>query len=143
MNKILILYEVSAIDLPGVDFIRFDRYNERREPQQKEKELKLMSNEFAADLITLIDEEGVEHEFEILDVIENDDGCYYALLPAYENPEDSLEDDGTYYIFEAIDVDGEQQLAEVEDDELLDQLAEIFESRFEELYEYDDDSSEE
>lgn len=97
-----------------------------------------MSNEFAADLITLIDDEGNEHEFEILDVIENDAGCYYALLPTFESPEESLESEGTYYIFEAIEEDGEQQLAEVEDEELLDRLAEQFESRFEELYEYDD-----
>ena len=97
-----------------------------------------MNNEFAADLITLIDDEGNEHEFEILDVIENDDGCYYALLPTFEDPEESLESEGTYYIFEAIEEDGEQQLAEVEDEELLDQLAEQFESRFEELYEYED-----
>ena len=99
-----------------------------------------MDNEFAADLITLIDDEGNEHEFEILDVIENDDGCYYALLPTFEDPEDSLDSDGTYYIFEVIDEYGEQQLAEVEDEELLDQLAEQFESRFEELY---DDEEEE
>ena len=39
-----------------------------------------------------------------------------------------------------IDEYGEQQLAEVEDEELLDQLAEQFESRFEELY---DDEEEE
>lgn len=98
-----------------------------------------MNNEFAADLITLIDDEGNEHEFEILDVIENDEGCYYALLPTFEDPEESVESDGTYYIFEAIEEDGEQQLAEVEDEELLDKLAEQFESRFEELYEYDDE----
>ncbi|MCI9272466.1 MAG: DUF1292 domain-containing protein [Clostridiales bacterium] len=101
-----------------------------------------MNNEFAADLITLIDDEGNEHEFEILDVIENDSGCYYALLPTFEDPEDSLEADGTYYIFEAIEEDGEQQLAEVEDEELLDQLAEQFESRFEELYESEEEDGE-
>ena len=39
------------------------------------------NEEFEVDLITLIDDEGKEHEFEILDVIENDDGCFYALLP--------------------------------------------------------------
>ena len=35
-----------------------------------------MDNEFAADLITLIDDEGTEHEFEILDVIESDEGTF-------------------------------------------------------------------
>ena len=90
-----------------------------------------MDNEFAADLITLIDDEGTEHEFEILDVIESDEGTFYALLPTFDDPGESLE------------ADGEQQLAEVEDEELLDRLSQIFESRFEELYEYDEEEDSE
>ncbi len=86
------------------------------------------------DLITLIDDEGQEHEFEILSVIENEDGCFYALLPTFEEPENTLEEE-TYYIFEAIEVDGEEQLAEVEDEALLDKLATLFESRFDEMFE--------
>ena len=50
-----------------------------------------------------------------------------------------IESEGTYYIFEAIEEDGEEQLAEVEDEELLDKLAEIFESHFDELYESADE----
>ena len=46
-----------------------------------------MDNEFAADLITLVDDEGTEHEFEILDIIDNEDGCFYALLPNFESPD--------------------------------------------------------
>ena len=102
-----------------------------------------MDNEFAADLITLIDDVGTEHEFEILDVIESDEGTFYALLPTFDDPGESLEADGMYYIFEAIEEDGEQQLAEVEDEELLDRLSQIFESRFEELYEYDEEEDSE
>ena len=94
-----------------------------------------MNNEFGADLITLIDDEGVQHEVDILDEIDNDDGVFYALLPTFDDPQSELESEGTYYIFEVIEEDGEEQLAEVEDDELLDKLAAIFESRFEELYE--------
>ncbi len=99
-----------------------------------------MSNEFAADLITLVDDEGTEHEFEILDIINNDEGCFYALLPNFESPDESLDFSGTYFIFEEIEENGEKLLTEVDDNELLDRLANIFESRFEEIYE-DDDSS--
>ena len=102
-----------------------------------------MSEEFGPDLLTLVDDDGNEHEFEVLDVIDNDDGCFYALLPTFEDPQESVESEGTYYIFEAIDQDGEQQLAEVEDEELLDRLAEIFESHFDELYEEEEDISDE
>ncbi len=104
-----------------------------------------MSEEFGGDLLTLIDDEGNEHEFEVLDVIENEDGCFYALLPTFEDPQSAVDADGTYYIFEAIEENGEQQLAEVEDEALLDRLAEIFESHFDELYgdEDEDDEKEE
>lgn len=98
-----------------------------------------MDDEFGTDILTLVDDEGNEHEFEILDVIDNEDGCYYALLPTFEDPQSTVESDGTYYIFEAIEENGEQQLAEVEDEALLDKLAEIFEGRFEELYGADDE----
>ncbi len=91
-----------------------------------------MNNEFSADLITLIDDEGNEHSFEILDVIENDDGCFYALLPNNEN--NNLVADASYYIFEVIDENGEQVLAEVEDDIMLKKLANSFEARFEDMY---------
>lgn len=101
-----------------------------------------MNDEYGADLITLIDDDGEEHEFEILDVIDNDDGCFYALLPTFEDPQEKVDAEGTYYIFEAIEENGEQQLAEVEDEELLDKLAELFESRFEELYDSEEDSAE-
>lgn len=97
-----------------------------------------MNDEYGADLLTLIDDEGEEHEFEVLDVIDNDDGCFYALLPTFEDPQQKVDAEGTYYIFEAIEEDGEQQLAEVENEELLDKLAELFEGRFEELYDDED-----
>ncbi len=93
-----------------------------------------MQDDFGADLLTLVDDDGNEHEFEILDVIDGEDGCFYALLPAYDNPQEQVEAEGTYYIFEAIEENGEQQLAEVEDKALLDKLAKQFESRFEEFY---------
>lgn len=102
-----------------------------------------MNEEFGPDVLTLVDDEGNEHEFEVLDVIDNEDGCFYALLPTFDTPQDSVESEGTYYIFEAIEQDGEQQLAEVEDEELLDKLAELFESRFDELYDEEEDISDE
>lgn len=93
-----------------------------------------MNNEFSPEIITLIDDDNKEHVFEILDVIDNDEGCFYALLPKKENSDDILSD-ANYYIFEEINDEDEPVLAEVEDDDLLDRLAGEFESRFEELYE--------
>lgn len=96
-----------------------------------------MDTGFEADLITLIDDEGQEHEFEIIDELETDDGHFMALVPTRQDPEDMSSDAETYYIFEVIEEDGEEQLQELEDDALLDKLADIFETRFNEAY-YDE-----
>ena len=78
-----------------------------------------MDNSYKPDLITLIDEDNVEHNFEILDTIENEKGVFYALYPIYDNAKDSVDDSGEYYIMEVIEEDGEEQLAEVQDEALL------------------------
>lgn len=101
-----------------------------------------MANEYTPDLITLISEEGKEIEFEILDIIENESGKFFVLYPYYENPDDAVNDPGEYYIFEVQEVDGEEELAEIEDDELLDKLAEEFEKRYNESF-FDDEDDEE
>lgn len=93
-----------------------------------------MDNGYEADLLTLIDDEGQEHEFEIIDELENDDGHFMALVPTQQDPEDLSSDAETYYIFEVVEEDGEEQLQEVGDDALLDKLADIFENRFNEAY---------
>lgn len=98
-----------------------------------------MSEEFEADLIVLLDDDGEEHSFEILDTLEHEDKTYYALLPIFDDPSEQVEAEGEYYIFEIIEEDGEEQLAEVENDDLLDELAEIFEQRFESLFDGADD----
>lgn len=94
------------------------------------------------DLITLIDDENNEHNFEILDIIENEKGTFYALYPVYDDAKDSLEDSGEYYIMEAVEDNGEQVLSELEDDKLLDELSKIFEERFEELFDEDEEETE-
>ena len=102
-----------------------------------------MNNEFEADLVTLIDEEGNEHAFEILDKIEADGSVYYALYPFFENAEDSVNDSGEYYIMESvIGEDGEEEMAELDDEALLDSLAELFEKRFAEMFDYEEDEEE-
>ena len=99
-----------------------------------------MDNAFKPDLITLIDEDNVEHNFEILDTIENEKGVFYALYPIFDSADETVEDSGEYYIMEVVEEDGEEQLAEVEDDALLDELSAVFEQHFEELFdEVDED----
>lgn len=93
-----------------------------------------MDNAYKPDLITLVDEDNVEHNFEILDTLENEKGVFYALYPIFDSAEETVEDSGEYYIMEVVEEDGEEQLAEVEDEELLDELSAVFEKHFEELF---------
>ena len=98
-----------------------------------------MANEYTLDLITLIGDNGEEIEFEILDIIENDEGKFYVLYPFFENPEDAVNDPGEYYIFEVSEIDGEEELAEIEDDEKLDRIAAVFEKRHNKELDDEDD----
>jgi len=98
-----------------------------------------MDNEFDVDLITLIDDDGAEYNYRILDVLDYNDSQYYALYPAFDDPDEAINDTGEYYIMEVVEEDGEQQLAEIEDDSLLDELASLFEARFEDIFDDDED----
>ena len=91
-----------------------------------------MEENLPTDIVTLVDDEGVEREFEVLDciVLEDSKRKFYALMPNFELEDTNLDDDEvTYFIFEMIEEDGEEQLVEVEDDDLLDELSKQFEER--------------
>ena len=90
----------------------------------------MMNDDFGADLLTLVDEDGQEHEFEILDEIENEEGHFFALLPTFDDPQEEVESEATYYIFQTIEEEGQEILAEVDDQELVDRLAAAVEERF-------------
>ena len=45
----------------------------------------------AADLYTLVDEEGNEKLFELIDVLEENGQVYFALIPHIENPAELLD----------------------------------------------------
>lgn len=93
-----------------------------------------MNEEYNPDLVTLISEEGEEIEFEILDIIENEDGKYYVLYPYHSDPADAVNDPGEYYIFEVIETNGEEELAELEDEEQLEKIDAVFRERYEEYF---------
>lgn len=97
-----------------------------------------MADEYGADLMTIVDDEGNRHQFELLDAIETDTGRYVALMPVYEQPQDSLQDDGELVILEVTEEDGEELLVTIEDDDVFNEIADIFEERLSDLYEIDD-----
>ncbi len=106
----------------------------------KERKVNPMDNEneFGADLVTVQDEDGNEHQFELVDAIETDDGRYVALLPVYDDPAETLNDDGELIILQVMEEDGEEMLVPIEDDEAFDEIADIFEERLSDLYEIEE-----
>lgn len=97
-----------------------------------------MFDDYQSGLVTVLDEDGKEHRFQLLDAIETDDGRYVALLPVYDDPSDSINDDGELIILEVLNEDGEDTLAAIEDEKLFDEIAEIFEERLSDLYEIEE-----
>ena len=95
---------------------------------------------FGNDLVSVVDEEGVEHTFEELDRIETDDGRYIALLPVYTEAEEILDGDGELIILSVVeDEDGETYLEPIEDDELFNEIGAIFEERLADYFEFDEE----
>lgn len=93
-----------------------------------------MSEEFNPDLVSVIDEDGVEHIFEELDRIETDNGRYVALLPVYDEADDIIDDDGEIIILRVEEEDSETFLAPIEDQKVFDEIGQIFEERLQDLF---------
>ena len=83
-------------------------------------------------IISLIDDEGRTSEYEILDAIETQEGKFVALMPLASIDDDTGE--AEYMILQVDVVDDEEELAEIEDEELLMALDDLFRERFKELY---------
>ena len=98
-----------------------------------------MSEEFNPDLVSVIDENGVEHVFEELDRIETDTAKYVALLPVYDEAEESIDDDGELIILKVCEEDGETYLEPIEDDNEFNEVGKIFEERLSELFSFDEE----
>ena len=94
-----------------------------------------MSEEFGNNIVSVLDDEGNEHQFELLDAIETDEGRYVALLPIYTEAEAAIEDDGELVILEVVDDEGEDLLVPIENDEVFEDIAAVFEERLSEYYE--------
>lgn len=93
-------------------------------------------NEMAADLYTLVDEEGVEQTFEMIDVMEVDDERYYALVPYFEDPSQELEADTELVILKSeYDENNEEILASIDNDEEYEKIGNMFLERLNDMYE--------
>lgn len=99
------------------------------------------------DHVILTDEDGKEHTFEVVDVIEVESKEYAILAPA-EGEEEELDPSGEAMIFRIDhDDEGEQVLVEIEDDEEWERVAAEYdrlvdEEEDEEEFEEEDEAEE-
>lgn len=95
------------------------------------------------DVINLLDEEGNEHEFEIIDAVECDDQQYLALVPIFDEAEDSLEDSGELVILRVCDDEGgsddDQFLEAIEDEGEYTRVADMFMERLKDEFDFEEE----
>lgn len=94
-----------------------------------------MSDEYGNDIISLMDEDGNETEYEMIDAVELDDNTYVALLPVYENPEEIIDEDYQVVILRMEEEDGEEMLYTINDEAEFDKVWKAFEDRLSDEYE--------
>lgn len=92
-------------------------------------------------IVSLVDEDGVEADFEIIGNIENEGTTYYALVPVDGDGEE-------YVILKAVpsangNPDEFEDLISIDDDEEFDRIADIFDDLLMEEYNYDEEGDDE
>lgn len=94
---------------------------------------------YMEDIVTVVDDDGVEHLFEEIDRVETEEGNrYVALLPIYDDEVEILDDDGEVLILKVIEEDGETYLVQIEDEKEFNEIGNIIEDRLIEKYEAED-----
>lgn len=97
-----------------------------------------MANEeefYEPDIISVNDEDGNEILFELLERYETDDDVYVAITHYYETDEEIVEGDYEVIILKVVNDDGEEYLAEIEDEMEFEQISDILMAKVEEKYE--------
>ena len=96
------------------------------------------NEDYGPDILTLVDEDGTEHEFEVIDSLVTDNNEYFALIPT-ETAENVGSDDGELVILKVVEDNGEEFLEPIEDDDEFNEISEVFMDRLEEYYDFDTD----
>ncbi|MBQ8349227.1 MAG: DUF1292 domain-containing protein [Ruminococcus sp.] len=93
-------------------------------------------NEYTPELFELVDEDGNKKNFELIDAAELNGEQYYAMVPAIED-DDFLNADCDLVILKAIEDNGEEILASIDDDDEFEEVSEFFLQRMQEAFEED------
>ncbi len=93
-----------------------------------------MSEEYGNDFVTLLDEEGNELEYEMIDAVEVDGNQYVALLPALvgEDEQSILDEDYQVVILKIENENGEDMLVSIDNEDEFNKVWAQFEERLSE-----------
>lgn len=100
-----------------------------------------MSDEYGGNFVSLTDEEGNEIELEHLDTIEYNGAVYMAFFPAEEADEEGQppkeeDEEAGLIILKVVEIDGEEQLATLDD---VAELEAVYQQFMEALFEEDEE----
>ncbi len=94
------------------------------------------NEEYEPLIVSVVDDDGVEHIFEELDTIELNDKEYVALLPIYD--EEVIDESGELIIL-IRNYDGDDiYLEPIENEDEFIQIGKMFEERLADMFEFDD-----
>lgn len=91
-------------------------------------------DDYTPDLITLEDEDGKEHVFEVIDAADLDDTHYMALVPYVEDEKQLEETEVELILMKVGEDENGEYLDIVEDDEELYKVSKMFEKRLQEFF---------
>lgn len=94
-----------------------------------------MSEEYGNDFVTLLDEEGNELEYEMIDAVEIDGQQYVALLPVLEGGPEVLEEEYQAVILKIENENGEDMLVSIDNEDEFNKVWAQFEERLAEDFE--------
>ena len=96
--------------------------------------------DYTPDIFSLLDEDGTEHHFELIDRVEHNELTYIAVVPHYSDPDQALKEEPILVIFRMgePDEEGFETFDIVEDDEEHYEIGGIFATRLQELYDIEE-----
>lgn len=94
--------------------------------------------ETGPDILTLSDDEGNEHQFEVVDTAEVDGSTYMALVPVFDEAADLLEDSGELVVLKVVEEDGEEFLEVIEDEEEFNKMGNFFVERLSDTFDFEE-----
>ena len=92
---------------------------------------------FGPEIITLVDEDGLEHEFELLDELDSDDGEHYiAIFPTANNSQEYIDSDGELIIMKVDKSDPDESFMHIEDEDEFNRVAAYFVERLSDEFDF-------